>query len=302
MLAQSQREFWRVYRKNPVAIFGLSVIIVFVLIAAFTPWIAPQNPYDVLWAVEHNPKNAPPSILTSGSFLPYIFGTDSSNRDIFSQIIYGTWVTLFVGFFTVFISMGLGTLVGLTAGYSGEYVDEILMRITDFFLVIPWLPFIIVLTTLFAELFPSVPRLWIVIIVLAVEGWPITARLVRSLVLTVKERQFIERAKAIGSSSRHIILKHILPNVVPLVIANSILAISLAIYSQSELDFFGLGDPSIISWGSMIKEAYDKGAFTSGLYWWIIPPGLCIVLMVLAFSFVGHSLDEVLNPRLRERR
>ncbi len=286
-------DFWKIYRRSPTAVAGLSIIVFFVIFGTVSPFITPHNPYDLIEAAG-NPRGLPPN----GEF---ILGTDALGRDVFSQLAYGTWITLLVGFFATFISVVMGTAIGLAAGYFGRFVDEGLMRVTDFFLVIPWLPFLIVLTTLFNDFLPFVSPISVVILVIGVTGWPTSARIVRSQVLTVKERQYIERAKAIGSSSSHIIVKHILPNVVPLVVANSILTIALAIFSESYLDFFGLGDPNVISWGNMIKWAYDKNAFTLGQYWWSIPPGLSIILLILGFSFVGHALDEILNPRLRRR-
>jgi peptide/nickel transport system permease protein len=140
-----------------------------------------------------------------------------------------------------------------------------------------------------------------VVVVIGITGWPSTARIVRSQVLTVKERQFIERARAVGADSRHIITKHIMPNVLPLIFANTVLLIALAIFSESFLDFFGLGDPNVISWGTMLESAYNFNAFISGAWWWILAPGAAIVLMVLAFSLIGYALDDVLNPKLRRR-
>jgi len=193
------------------------------------------------------------------------------------------------------ISVLLGTAIGLSAGYFGKVTDEVLMRVTDFFLVLPWFPLMIVMMAILGQKF-----LWVVVVI-GITSWPSTARIVRSQVLTVKERQFIVRARCVGAGDGHIIRTHILPNVLPLIFANTVLLIAIAIFSEAFLDFFGLGDPSVISWGSMLEQAYGADAFIKGAWWWIGPPGAAIVLMVLAFSLVGYAIDDVLNPKLRRR-
>lgn len=200
-----------------------------------------------------------------------------------------------MGFVATAISIVLGVTIGLFAGYLGKLTDEILMRFTDYFLVLPWFPLMIVLMTVLGAEFVYV------IIVIGITSWPSTARIVRSQVLTVKERSFIERARAIGAGDMYIMRKHVFPNVLPLVFANTVLLISLAIFSEAFLDFFGLGDPDVISWGTMLEAAYSYGAFDSGAWWWVLPPSLSIILCVLAFSLVGYALDDIFNPRLRKR-
>jgi peptide/nickel transport system permease protein len=145
------------------------------------------------------------------------------------------------------------------------------------------------------------PQFIWVIVVIGITSWPPTARVVRSQVLTIKERQFIVRARAIGADDSHIMRTHIMPNVLPLIFANTVLLIATAIFSEAFLDFFGLGDPTIISWGTMLENAYDGNAFVSGAWWWIAAPGIAIVLIVLSFSLVGYAIDDVLNPKLRRR-
>jgi peptide/nickel transport system permease protein len=169
------------------------------------------------------------------------------------------------------------------------------MRVTDFFLVLPWFPLMIVMMAILGQKF-----IWVVVVI-GITSWPSTARVVRSQVLTVKERQFIVRAKCVGATDGHIIKTHILPNVLPLIFANTVLLIAIAIFSEAFLDFFGLGDPTVISWGAMLEAAYDFDAFLKGAWWWIAAPGAAIVLMVLSFSLVGYAIDDVLNPKLRRR-
>jgi len=169
------------------------------------------------------------------------------------------------------------------------------MRITDVFLVLPWLPLMLVLAALMGA------SIWNIIIVIGLTGWAGTARIVRAQTLTIKERQFIERARAIGSGDWHIMIKHVMPNVFPLIFANTILVTAAAILSETTLSFLGMGDSTRPSWGMMLHFAFEAGAASNGAYWYLLPPGLCVVLVVLSFTFMGYALDEILNPRLRRR-
>jgi len=175
----------------------------------------------------------------------------------------------------------------------------VLMRVTDVFLVLPWLVLMIVLATLL----PGGPSVAKVVFVIGITGWSSTARMVRAQVMSIKSRTFVERAVAVGAGDSHIVRRHIFPNVFPLVFANSVLTVALSILSESTLSFIRLGpDPTkVVTWGNMLEDAMTGHAFLNGLYWWIVVPGLCIVFVVLAFTFVGYALDEVLNPKLRRR-
>ena len=224
------------------------------------------------------------------------FGTDGLGRDVFTRTIHGTKASLLVGLVAMGISMGIGTAVGLISGFWGGWRDEVIMRFNDVFLSIPWLVLMMVIVALF-----DARSLLAVIIVIGITGWSTTARIVRSQVLSLKARQFIERAKAIGSSDMHIIRKHIFPNVVPLVFANAILTIAIAILSESTLSFLGLGPQDVETWGRVLEDAYKESAVLAGPLAFIIMPGLCIVAVVLGFTFIGYAMDEVLNPKLRHR-
>ena len=224
------------------------------------------------------------------------FGTDGLGRDVFTRTIHGTKASLLVGLVAMGISMGIGTMVGLISGFWGGWRDEVIMRFNDVFLSIPWLVLMMVIVALF-----DARSLLAVIIVIGITGWSTTARIVRSQVLSLKARQFIERAKAIGSSDMHIIRKHIFPNVVPLVFANAILTIAIAILSESTLSFLGLGPQDVETWGRVLEDAYKESAVLAGPLAFIIMPGLCIVAVVLGFTFIGYAMDEVLNPKLRHR-
>ena len=223
------------------------------------------------------------------------FGTDQMGRDVLTRVAEGTEPSLIVGFAAMAISMILGTIVGMASGYAGGWKDEIIMRFNDMFLSIPWLVLMIVLAAVLES-----RSLWTVIIVIGITGWSGTARIVRAQVLSLKERQFVERARAIGAGDGHIISKHIFPNVVPLVFANAILTIAICILSEATLSFLKLG-PDVETWGYVLSQAYEENVMLTGPYAYIIMPGLCIVFVVLGFTFMGYAMDEVLNPKLRQR-
>jgi len=224
-----------------------------------------------------------------------ILGTDNWGRDIWSQIVYGARISLFVGLLAAFIGVVIGLIVGLAAGYLSPLVDEILMRFTDILLVLPGLPLLLVLI---AVLGPSLINL---IILIGFLGWMGFARVVRSQVLSLKERPFVEAAKAVGAGKFHIITRHVLPNVMSLVYVSLALSVPSAILSEAALSFLGLFDPTVISWGRML---HDAQAVEGGLdkWWWWLPPGLGIALVSVSFILLGYALDELLNPKLRKRR
>lgn len=224
------------------------------------------------------------------------FGTDHMGRDILIRTAEGTEASLIVGFVAMIISMGLGTIIGMASGYWGGWRDEVIMRVNDMFLSIPWLVLMMVLAAVL-----ETRSLWTVIVVIGVTGWSTTSRIVRAQVLSLKERQFVERARAIGAGDGYIVSKHIFPNVVPLVFANAILTIAICILSEATLSFLRLGPQDVETWGHILSEAYDQSVALSGPYAFIIMPGLCIVFVVLGFTFVGYAMDEVLNPKLRQR-
>ena len=193
--------------------------------------------------------------------------------------------------------MFLGGLIGIAAGYFGRWPDTLLNAFTNWFLVIPWIPLALVLISL--KIFGR--GLSSIIIVIAITSWAGTARLVRSQALSVKERTYVERSQALGSGHWHMITRHILPNVFPVLFSNLVLTVSLSILSETTLAILGLGDPNSISWGVMIGESFEEGALTAGIWWWLVPPGIALVMVTLSFTMAGYALDEILNPRLRER-
>lgn len=272
-----------IFLRNKFGSVGGVVLGIFILIAIFAPWLSPQDP------------TSPGYQMMKGPTLNHLMGTDHMGRDLLSRLMYGTKTSMIVGVTAAGVAMLIGTFVGIVSGYFGGAVGELFMRITDMFLVMPYIPLMIILASIFGR------SLFNIIFVIGITQWSWTARIVRSETLSLKERPFIERARAIGSSASHIMSTQVLPNVVPLVIANAILTVSGAIISEATLSFIGLGDPTLISWGGILSSAFDNNAVVTGAWWFVIPPGVSIVLLALSFAFIGHAVDEVFNPKLRER-
>jgi ABC-type dipeptide/oligopeptide/nickel transport system permease subunit len=222
-------------------------------------------------------------------------GTDNYGHDLYSQFVYGARVSLIVGLVAASIGIGVGLVVGLLAGYLGRVVDEVLMRFTDMMLVIPSLPLIIVLVAVLG------PSLLNIIFVLGFLGWMGFARVIRSQVLSLRERPFIEAAKASGAGTGYITTKHIFPNIVSLTYVNLALSVPGAIVGEAALSFLGLGPQTVISWGQMLELAHGAATSAGLLWWWIIPPGIGIAVLSLSFILIGYALDEMFNPRLRKR-
>jgi peptide/nickel transport system permease protein len=267
-----------------MGVVGAMMLLLVIIVAIFAPWLAPYDPEE---RVEVTPDEilAPPD----GQ---HLLGRDDAGKDVLSQLIYGARVSLIVGFTASFTSMFIGTTVGLVAGYYGGRIGNGLMCVVDFLMVIPDLPLMLVIIAVMGR------GLWNIILVIGLLGWTYTARLVRSQVLSVKERQFVLRARSLGASSGRIILRHVFPQVLPLVIAQAVLDISVAILAESSLAFLGLGDPTLISWGIMLNFAFER-ALSRQAWWFLLPPGFAIVWVSLALVLIGNTLDEIVNPRLR---
>ena len=223
-----------------------------------------------------------------------LLGTNYQGRDVFTQIVYGARISLMIGLLSAALSVIIGLIVGLISGYVGGIVDEILMRFTDMLLVLPGLPLLIVLTAALGA------SMYTLIILLGFLGWMGFARIVRSQVLSLKERPFVEAVKAVGGGTGYIIRRHIIPNVMSFVYVSLALSVPSAIVSEAALSWLGYYDPYRMSWGRMLNEVQSSGAYLA--WWWIIPPGLCIALISIAFIMLGYALDDILNPKLRERR
>jgi peptide/nickel transport system permease protein len=282
----SRHRFWATYRKSLMGMAGLMILVVFVAMALLAPVLVSSSGLDVTKAT--GPPLHPP---TWG----YPLGTDNQGRSVLTLIVWGSRVSLMIGLLAALVSMVVGAVLGILAGYRGGMIDSALMRLTDWFLVLPWIALMIVLAAILGQ------SLTIIVLVIGLTSWAWTARLVRSQTLSIRERPFVERVRGLGSSDRRIMLRHVLPNVMPVIIAQTILSVALAILAESTLSFIGLGDPLRVSWGQTLEQAFETGAVTLGAWWWIGAPGVCIVLLVLAFTMCSTALEEIFNPRLRQR-
>lgn len=261
---------------------GLVLLVTLSAVAALAPWIAPFSPFDQV---------ARPFLPPAA---PHWLGTNDVGQDILSELIFGARVSLTIGAAAALMAVVIGTLVGLTAGYLGGWVDSLLMRLCDLVLVIPFLPLMIVLAAYLG------PSFWNLVLVIGALVWARPARVIRSQVLSLKTRAYVQAARAVGAPTGHILLRHILPGVLPLAFSQFILASSSTILIEAALAFLGLGDPVRKSWGTMLYYAQARGAFLNGAWWWVLPPGLLITAAVLGFALTGYALEEHLNPRLRK--
>jgi peptide/nickel transport system permease protein len=280
---------WKQYRLSWMGMAGLGILVFFVIIAVFAPLLASKCDLSPICHPDNPPLHPPNS--------EFWFGTDGQGRSVLSLTIWGSRVSLIVGLAATLITVVIGTGIGLVAGYYGGWRETSLMRLTDWFLVIPFLPLAIVLSVILK------PSLYTVIFVIGITSWPSTARVIRAQVLTLKTRGYVERSRALGSKDFRLVTRHILPNVGPLIFANTVLIVAIAILTETTLSFLGLGpDPTTnISWGTILEQAFGQGAAFSGYWWWIVPPGVAIVLLVLSFTMIGYALDDILNPKLRGR-
>jgi peptide/nickel transport system permease protein len=276
----------RLFAKSKMGVAGLAILTVFVVLALFADVLVPEARLSVAEA---------PGVPLEPPSSRFWLGTDELGRSVLDLVIQGSQISLLVGFLATAISILIGAHVGIASGYFGGWIGALLMRITDWFLVIPFLPLAIVLAAILGR------SLFVIALVIGLVTWPGTARVVRAQVLTLKERPYVERARALGASNRQIIARHILPNVFPLIFANTILVVAVAILTETTLSFLGLGDPFSVSWGSILESAFAEGAISLGAWWYLVPPGLCIVLVVLGFTMCGYAFDEILDPRLRGR-
>jgi len=275
----------RRFRLGTVGWAGVALLVALTATAALAPSLSPYNPEDTVADPFLSPRRAHP------------LGTNDVGQDIMSELIYGARISLTVGFLAAALAVGIGTFVGIAAGYLGGWVDTVLMRTVDLVLVIPFLPLMILLAAYLG------PSYWNIIIVIGILVWARLSRVIRAQVLSVKSLDYVEAALALGSPARRIMVRHILPAVLPLALAQFILAASSAILIEAALSFLGLGDPTAKSWGSVLYYAQVRNAFLSGAWlWWVVPPGLLITATTLAFAFTGYSLEEVLNPTVRGRR
>lgn len=274
------REFWRRYRRNRAAVLGIGIVLFFGGLALFAPLLAPFNPL----ATGKDSFQRPDS--------RYLMGTDDLGRDLFSGVLSGARTSLLVGVLAALTSTLIGVVVGAFAGYYGGMIDDLLMRITEFFLVIPRFFLVLVIVALFGS------SIWNVILVIGILSWPMTARLVRVEFLSLKEKEFVEASRAAGATDLRIILRHILPNATPPIVVSGSLQIARAILLEAGLSFLGLGDPNQMSWGVML---YNAQRFLRHAWWTALFPGIAIFLVVMGFNLVGDGLNDALNPKQKGR-
>jgi peptide/nickel transport system permease protein len=274
--------------RDPFAAFGILIYATFVAIALIADVIAPHDPLEILFKLDGNLARSEPA----GWQHP--LGTTNLGRDIFSQLVIGTRAALVVGLTAAVVVALVGTMVGLVSGYFGGWIDAVLMRLTDVALGIPFLPFVILIAGLLG------PRTSNVILGIALLLWPNTARVIRSQVLTVRERAFVEAARVTGASDWRIMFVHVAPNILPLSLLYGSIAVGWAILTEASIAFLGFGPSDRVSWGYMLQDAYASQALSRGDYNWFVPPGLCIVLVVVAGFFISRGYEEILFPKLKD--
>jgi peptide/nickel transport system permease protein len=274
--------------RDPFAAAGLIIYLVFALVAIFADQIATHDPLEILFRPNGDlARSLPPS-------REFLLGTTNLGRDIFSQLVIGTRAALIVGLMAAVVVALIGTLVGLVSGYLGGWVDNVLMRLADVALGIPFLPFVILMAGFLG------PKTSNVILGIALLLWPNTARVIRSQVLTVRERAFVEAARVTGASTSRILFVHVAPNILPLSFLYGSIAVGWAILTEASVAFLGFGPSDKVSWGTMLQDAYASQALSRGDYNWFIPPGICIVLVVVAGFFVSRGYEEILFPKLKD--
>jgi peptide/nickel transport system permease protein len=274
--------------RDPFAATGTLIYATFLMIALLADVIAPHDPLEILFKPSGELARSEPA----GWQHP--LGTTNLGRDIFSQLVVGTRAALVVGLTAAVVVALAGTVVGLVSGYFGGWIDAVLMRLADVALGIPFLPFVILVAGLLG------PRTSNVILGIALLLWPNTARVIRSQVLSVRERAFIEAARVTGASNARIMFVHVAPNILPLSFLYGSIAVGWAILTEASIAFLGFGPSDRVSWGYMLQDAYASQALSRGDYNWFVPPGLCIVLVVLAGFFISRGYEEILFPKLRD--
>lgn len=268
-------------RQHPSGVVGVFILAVFVVLAIGAPWIAPYSTTNAT-----GPVYAPPSAQ-------HWLGTNDGGIDMLSLLMAGGRISMLVGFGAAAITTIPALLIGVTSGFFGGATDTVLMRVTDFFLVIPTVPVMIVVAAVWG------PSLFHIIAVIGVLLWAPTARVLRAQVKSLRERTFVRRALTLGAGNTRVIARHIVPNITPLLVANTVVTLALAIFYETALAFLGLGDPTAVSWGTIIEDAFLRTAISDGAWWAIVPPGLCVALIVIGAYLIGSSIEEQLNPRLR---
>jgi len=292
-------DFGRRFARRRDGLIGLVILAVFAVLAIVPTLIV--GPLET--------ATTPSGLSLQAPGGAHLLGTDELGRDMLNLTVHGARISMVIGLLATAVTILLGAVIGIVSGYLGGTTDTILMRITDFFLVLPTFVLALILAPIILDLIGSdaqilgIPStLFVIIVVIGITSWASTARIIRSQALSVKERMFVARARVIGGGGGHIMWRHILPNVLNLIVANTVLTFAGAILTETTLSFIGLGDPLLPSWGQILNMAQSTGAPGLGAWWYFAPPATCIVLVVLSFTLVGGALDDVLNPRMRSRR
>ncbi len=272
---------WSLVRSKPAATAGVIVIALFVLVAVTAPYLAPYGPREKVGEPFAPPSGAHP------------FGLDDGGVDMLTLMMYGARVSLLVGFAAAAVAMLIGGTIGLVSGYFGGKLDTGLTAVTNYMIAIPDVPLILVVAALFGRSLTNI------IIIIGAIYWTYTARIIRAETKSLRERTYVKRTRSLGAGNTRIIVRHVLPQVGPLLIAQTVLFVAYAIFAETYVTFLGLGDPSLISWGKLIENAFEANAISAGAWWAIVPPGFAVAFVVLACTMVGRSLEDALNPRLR---
>jgi peptide/nickel transport system permease protein len=274
----------RALRRSPLGLLGVALLLTMLVLALGASFIAPYDPSKLTGLPFERPTSA------------HLLGTNDIGQDILSELIFGTRISLLIGVLAAAIAVVIGTTVGLVAGYYRGLVGQALMRLVDVVLIIPFVPLMVLLAAYLGQ------NIWNLIVVIGLLIWARPARVIRSQVLSLAERDYVTAARASGATGSHIVIKHLLPGVVSLALAQFVLATSSSILLEAALSFLGLGDPTAKSWGTVLYYAQARNAFLSGSWvWWVIPPGLMITASVLGFALIGFALEEALNPKLKTR-
>ena len=277
----------KVILRDPLGAIGLALVTFFILLSLLAPSLAPYGPFEVVHDADRKIVRLVPPNMTN------LLGTTNQGMDVLSQTLYGSRIALLVGVLSAFGSAVIGTLIGLFSGYYGGWVDQISMRITDVAFGIPYLPFVLIVISI------TGPSLFTIILLIIFFLWRVTARVIRSQVLSLRERPFVWAAKTAGASDARVMFTHILPNILPFSFLYMALGVSSGVMMEAALSFLGFGDPMAISWGQMLNLAFTSGAIRTA-WWWVLPPGLCLSFFVTSSFLITRSYEEVINPRLRE--
>ena len=277
---------WRRLLESPVftskqSLAGLAILGLFVLVALIGPLFIHGDVREKVGPVFAHPSSQ------------FWLGTDGGGADMVKLLVMGARVSLLVGFAAAAVSAVIGGVVGLLSGFFGGKTDIVLMRITDYVLVIPDIPLMIVVAALFGRSLTNI------ILIIGLIYWTSTARLLRAQTKSVRERVYVQRARALGAGNTRLIVRHVLPQVTPLLIANTVLLVAYAIFAETFITFLGLGDPSVVSWGRLIENAFTDDAILNNAWWAIVPPGVAVTIVVLACTMIGQAMEDAFNPRLR---